>query len=104
MNYGLYLEILLGCVPENYEIEDYEDSGKGNAFLLLSITHKKKYHVSLDFFTDKDTIGFLYMSEYSANDYKELDTEFLHISQYKIKELQAKVKEFICTEMEKFIK
>ena len=64
MNYGLYLEILLSCVPENYVIEDYEDSGKGHAFLLLSITDKKKYHVSLDFFIDKDKIGFLYMSEY----------------------------------------
>ena len=104
MNYGLYLEILLGCVPENYQIEDYEDNGKGNAFLLLSITDKEKYHVSLDFFTNKDTIGLLYMSQYSANDYRELDTEFLNISQYKLKELQAKVKEFICTEMEKFIK
>jgi len=105
MNYGLYLEILLGCVPENYVIEDYEDYGQGEAYLLLSINRKEKYLVSLNYFTHTNKIGFLFMDHYLRDkDYREVDTEFLHISQYKIKELQAKVKEFICTEMEKFIK
>lgn len=106
MQYGLYLEILLGCIPNNYIIEDKEEFYQGEAFLLLSTTTKdtKKYYVSLNFLSVSDVIGMLFMEDSTLKDYREMDKDFKFVSQYKIQELQAKVKEFLCTEMEKFIK
>ena len=106
MNYGFYLELLLGAVPNNYVIEDREDfSHCREPYLLISITDNHKHYVSLFLDIDKNLINITFMTdshdpnrEY-AEDYKDLK----NISQYKFNELQAKLKDIICTEMKTFV-
>ena len=106
MTYGFYLEFLLGAVPNNYTIEDSDDTRIEDTYLLLSITDKDKYYVSLYFETAGNTIDILFMTDSSDpnKEYKEEYKDLKNISQYKIEELQTKLKEIICVEMDKFIK
>jgi hypothetical protein len=104
MNYGFYLEILIGAVPDNYVIEDSDDRFLGT-YLLLSITDKDKYYVSLYFETEENIISLTFMTDSTDpnKEYKEEYKDLKNINQYKIQEFQTKLKDIICSEMKTFI-
>ena len=106
MTNGFYLELLLGAVPNNYVIEDSVDfSQNREVYLLISITDNYKYYVSLFLETDENMINITLMRD-SHDTNREYQEEYKHlknVSQYKFHELQAKLKDIICTEMKTFV-